>query len=44
MQHWYTCQAEIGSKIPMTAYIVLSLLIGAIHLHILQLPHHVTFS
>ena len=36
MQHWYACQAE---RSPMTDYIVLNLLIGAMYLHILQLPH-----
>ena len=47
MQQWHACQAKVAPcKSPMTAHIVLSLLIGAMHLHILQLPcaHLVTFS
>ena len=40
MQHWYACQAEVATReAPMTDHIVLSILIGAMYLHILQLPH-----
>ena len=39
MQHWYACQAEVAPRgVPMTANFV-SFYIGAMHLHILQLPH-----
>ena len=35
MQHRYACQAEVAPRgVPMTVHIVLSLLIGAMHLHI----------
>ena len=46
MKHWYACQAEVAPRgVPMTAHIVLSFLIGAMHLQTLQQPHahHVTF-
>ena len=46
MQHWYACQVEVAPRgVPMTGHIVFSLLIGAMHLQILQLPHahHVIF-
>ena len=36
MQHWYACQAEVAPRgVPLTGHIVS----GAMHLHILQLPH-----
>ena len=40
MQHWYACQAEVAPRgVPMTAHVVFSFLIGAMHPHILQLLH-----
>ena len=45
MQHWYACQAKMAPRrVPITAHIVLSLLIGAMHLHMLPHAHPVTFS